>query len=78
MPIIIDRRSGRRLGQLSEQDCRQLMAIFDEPTRVEDPYPFDPEIILDLADAGASEELIGVLQQLLQGREDFDLGIEPD
>lgn len=78
MPNIIDRRSGRFLGKLSERDCAQLMAIFEEPTRGEEPYPFDPEIILDLAEAGASEELLAVLQQLLQGREDFDLGIEPE
>jgi hypothetical protein len=31
-----------------------------------------------MAEAGASERLLIVLQQILQGREDFDLDWEPE
>lgn len=78
MPRLYDRRSGRYLGQLSEHECVQLMSLFDEPRREDDPVPIDPEIIERWADAGASERLLSILMQLLQGREDFDLDWEPD
>lgn len=78
MPRIIDRRTGNDLGTFTEQECDQLMALFAEPTRYEEPYPIDPEVIERFAESGASERLMTVVEQILQGREDFDIGIEPD
>lgn len=78
MPRIFDRRTGAHLGTLSEEECAQLMTLFEESTRTFDPIPIDPELVEGLAESGASERLMAVLQQILQGREDFDLGWEPD
>ncbi len=78
MPRIIDRRTGNHLGTLTEEECAQLMALFEEPTRDDEPLPIDPEVLERFAESGASERLLAVLQQILQGREDFDLGFEPD
>lgn len=76
MPRIIDRRTGRNLGTLSEQEWSQLMALLEEPTDDEMPTPIDPEAVERLAESGASERLLTVVQQILQGREDFDLDFE--
>lgn len=78
MPRIIDRNTGRYLGTLTDAECAQLMALFDEPTRSDEPFPFDPDLIEDLAESGASEHLLLMLQQILQGQEDLDIGVEPD
>lgn len=78
MPRIFDRRTGKHLGRLSEDECAQLMALFAEPTRGEEPLPIDPDDVEQLAESGASDRLLAVLQQILQGREDFDIGWEPD
>jgi hypothetical protein len=78
MPRIIDRRTGAHLGRLTESEYAQLMALFEEPTRDEEPIPIDPEVVARLAESGASERLLSVLQQMLEGREDYDLGFEPD
>ena len=78
MPRIFDRRTGAHLGTLSEDECAQLMALFEESTRSEEPIPIDPELVERLAESGASERLLAVLGQILQGREDFDLDWEPD
>lgn len=78
MPRIIDRNTGRYLGTLSDAECTQLMALFEEPARSDEPLPFDPDLLEDLAESGASEQLLLMLQQILQGREDLDLGVEPD
>lgn len=78
MPRIYDRRSGTYLGWLNEEECEQLRTLFEEPTRIDEPAPIDPDAVERLAKAGASERLIAVLQQILQGREDFDLDYEPD
>ena len=78
MPRIVDRRTGNDLGTFTEEECAQLMALFDEPTRYEEPYPIDPDLVERFVESGASERLVVVLQQILQGREDFDIGIEPD
>ena len=75
---IFDRRTGKRLGVLSEQECKQLMVLFEEPTRDEEPSLIDPDLLERFAESGASEQLITVVQQILQGREDFDLDFEPD
>ena len=78
MPRMIDRRTGAYLGTLSDEECSQLMTLFEESTRDEEPIPIDPDVVEGLAESGASERLMAVLQQILQGREDFDLGFEPD
>lgn len=78
MPRIYDRRSGRYLGTLTDAECAQLMSLFEEPKREDDPVALDPDLMERMAEAGASERLLVVLQQILQGREDFDLGWEPD
>lgn len=78
MPRMIDRRTGTYLGTLSDEECTQLMALFDEPTRDDEPLPIDPDVVERLAESGASERMLAVLQQILQGREDFDLGFEAD
>lgn len=36
MPRIIDRTTGRYLGTLNDQECKQLIALFDEPTRTDE------------------------------------------
>lgn len=76
MPRIYDRRTGRHLGWLSEQEWTQLMALLEEPTDDEMPSPIDPDAVEWLAESGASERLLAVVQQILQGREDFDLDWE--
>jgi hypothetical protein len=78
MPRIIDRTTGRYLGTLTDQECAQLMTLFDEPTRTDEPFPFDPDLVEDLAESGASERVLAVLRQIQQGREDMDIGVEPD
>lgn len=78
MPRIFDRRTGRDLGRLTEQDCAQLMSLFEEPTRDEEPTPIDPDAVERLAESGASDRLMIVVRQILQDDEDFDLGWEPD
>lgn len=78
MPRMFDRRTGRQLGWLTDAECAQLMALFEEPTRAEEPIAIDPDTVERLAESGASDRLLAVLQQLLQGREDFDIGWEPD
>lgn len=78
MPKIFDRRSGRHLGYLNDEECAQLMALFEEPTRDEEPLPLDPELIERMAASGASERLLVLLRQIIEGREDFDVGWEPD
>lgn len=78
MPRIVDRTTGRYLGTLTDQESAQLMALFDEPTRTDEPFPFDPDLIDDLAESGASERVLAVLQQIQQGKEDLDLDVEPD
>jgi hypothetical protein len=78
MPRIYDRRSGRYLGTLTDAECAQLMSLFEEPKREDDPITLDPDLVERMAEAGASERLLIVLQQILQGREDFDLDWEPD
>lgn len=78
MPRLYDRRSGRYLGQLSEYECAQLTSLFDEPGRGDDPIPLDPDVVERLAEAGASDLLLSVLQQMLEGGDEFDLGWEPD
>lgn len=78
MPRIFDRRTGKHLGWLTEHECAQLMALFEEPTRGEEPIPIDPDELEQFAESGASGRLLAVLQQILQDREDFDIGWEPD
>lgn len=78
MPRILDRRTGAHLGTLSQDECAQLMALFEESTRLDEPIPIDPDLVERIAESGASDRLVAVLQQILQGREDFDLGWEPD
>ncbi|WP_368563522.1 hypothetical protein [Pseudoxanthomonas sp. UTMC 1351] len=78
MPRIVDRTTGRYLGTLTEQESKQLMALFDEPTRTDEPFPFDPDLIDDLAESGASAPLLAMLRQILQGKEDLDIDVEPD
>ncbi|MCF7220356.1 hypothetical protein [Marilutibacter chinensis] len=78
MPRLYDRRSGRYLGKLSEHECNRLMSLFEEPGREDDPIPLDPELIERWAEAGASDLLLSILQQLLEGSDDFDLDWEPD
>ena len=78
MPRIVDQRTGRHLGTLDETECAQLMALFEEPTRGEEPIPIDPDIIERMAESGASDRLIAVLQQIMQDPEGFDPGWEPD
>ena len=76
MPTMVDQRSGRPLGSFSEQECAQLMAILNTPPTSEEPMLIDPEVVERLAEAGASERMLVVLQQVLQDREDFVLGWE--
>lgn len=76
MPRIYDRRTGRDLGMLSEQEWVQLMALLEEPTDDEMPSPIDPDAVERLAESGASDRLLSVVRQILQGREDFDLDWE--
>lgn len=78
MPHLIDRRTGRILGTLSQAECEQLTALFAEPLADEAPTPFDPAILAQLAEMGASDRLLGVLQQLNEGREDVELGWIPE
>lgn len=78
MPRIFDRRTGRHLGTLDADECAQLMALFEEPTRDEEPLPLDPDILERLAESGASDRLLLVVRQIMEGREDFDVGWEPD
>lgn len=78
MPRIVDRRTGSDLGTFTQEECAQLMALFDEPTRPEEPIAIDPDLVERFIESGASDRLVVVLQQILQGREDFDIGIEPD
>jgi hypothetical protein len=76
MPTMIDQRSGRYLGRFSEEECAQLMALLNAPPTSEEPMLIDPDVVERLAEAGASERTLVVLQQVLQDREDFVLGWE--
>lgn len=78
MPRLFDRRTGHYLGWLTQEECTQIMALFEEPRRDEEPSALDPDVLQRMAEAGASERLLAVLEQILQGREDFDLDWEPD
>lgn len=62
MPRIIDRTTGRYLGTLNDQECKQLMALFDEPARTDEPLPFDPDRVDDLVESGrASDRVVAIL-----------------
>jgi hypothetical protein len=74
MPTMVDQRSGRYLGDFSEQECAQLMALLNTPPSSEEPVLIDPDVVERLAESGASERMLVVLQQVLQDREDFVLG----
>lgn len=76
MPTIIDRRTGRELGRLSELEYTQLMSLFEESWDDELPAPIDPDALERLAESGASPRLMAVVMQILQGGEDFDVGWE--
>lgn len=82
MPRLIDRRTGRHLCTITEEEFVQLMSLFEEPVGegpADEPLmPIDPDLLERLAESGASERVLMVAQQILQGREDFDLGWEPD
>ena len=80
MPILVDRRTHHALGRLSWPECEQLLKLFDEPSFDEDgaPLPVDPRLVEEMMEEGASREFFCVLEQVLQGREVFDLDIESD
>ena len=80
MPTLVDRRTNRTLGHFSDAECEQLAKLLEEPGFDDDgaPMPVDPQLVETMVEAGASRELVAVLEQLLQGRETFDLAIEPD
>jgi len=73
MPTIVDRRTGRELGRLSELEYAQLMSLFEESWGEEPPSPIDPDALERLAESGASELLMTIATQILHG-EDVDVG----
>lgn len=76
MPRLIDRRTGTHLGELSEQEYVQLRALLEEYPDEGVPAAIDADALERLAESGASERLLAVARQILQGREDFDVGWE--
>lgn len=78
MPRILDRRTGRQLGELSEQEYTQLMSLFEESPDDGLPAPVDPDAVERLAGSGASERLMMVVQKILQGCDDFEVEWEQD
>jgi hypothetical protein len=78
MPRLIDRRSGDYLGSFSTSECAQLRALLETPSTSEEPFEIDPQVVERFAEAGASERVLTVLQQVLQDRGDFALDWEAD
>jgi hypothetical protein len=74
MPKIIDRRTGHCLGTLTQEEHAQLMAWLEEPARTSEPIPIDPDIVDEIAEAGASKRLLLVFEQMQRG----DIDFEPD
>ncbi|MBF6024838.1 hypothetical protein [Lysobacter niastensis] len=77
MPRLYDRRSGRHLGTLTNDECAQLLALLDE-LQGDDELAPEPDQIEGWTATFASDRVMAVAQQVLQGREDFDLDWEPD
>ena len=79
MPRLVDRRTGQPLGTFSVEESAQLSALLAAPSTSEEPYVVDPEIVERFAERGGiSDRLLAVLQQVLQGREDFAFDWETD
>jgi hypothetical protein len=78
MPRLIDSRTGSVLGSFSSEEAAQLNALLREPSVSEEPFVIDPQVVERFAETGASDRLLAVLQQVLQGREDFALDWEAD
>ncbi len=79
MPRLIDQRTGRYLGTLTDIERTQLMTLL-ETTATDDEAPtlIDPDVLERLEAAGLSPRVLDVLQPWLEGREDFAVGWEPD
>lgn len=78
MPRIFARPTGRHLGDLNEREYTQLMSLFSESPGDKQPASIGPDAVDRLAGSGASERLLMVVQEILQGCEDFEVEWEPD
>lgn len=73
MPRILDRTTGRQLGDLDEQEYAQLMSLLGKQ-----PALTAPDVVDRLAGSGASGQLLAVVRQILEGGEDFEVEWESD
>lgn len=73
MPRIYDRRTGRTLAHLDEQEFKRFMELFDEPVHEEDAATLDPMAIDRLNDAGESGTVLVLVEQILAGPEGLDV-----
>jgi hypothetical protein len=78
MPQLYDRRSGLPVARFSNEEYLQLKALLEAPPSSEEPEPVDSEALERLSASGVSDRVLTVLQQILQDREDFVPGWEPD
>jgi hypothetical protein len=76
MPRVFDRTTGATLGELSDGELKELIALMRLPVADDTPYPIEPEAVARLEESGASAGLLFAIRQMLAGRESLDLGWE--
>jgi processive 1,2-diacylglycerol beta-glucosyltransferase len=62
MPKLYDNESGRLLGVISQADVDFLITQLEEESSDDQDYFVDPDTLDYLADAGASNNLLGLLR----------------
>jgi hypothetical protein len=78
MARIFDRRTGRELARLTDEEFTQFLELFEEPVHADEPTTLDPAALDRLADAGATGPLLILVQEILAGREDLDIDWDTD
>ncbi len=63
MPKLFDNESGRLLGVISQADVDFLITQLEEESSDDQDYWIDPDTLEYLADAGASNNLLGLLRE---------------
>lgn len=62
MPKLFDNESGRLIGTITQADVDFLITQLEEESSDDQDYWIDPDTLDYLADAGASNNLLGLLR----------------
>lgn len=70
---LTDKRTGENLGSISEEELQFLIDNLEEEYEGDSDYYLNQTVIDMLADVGADESLLGILNKALGEREDVEI-----